>query len=85
MEYYNKTAPLMEERADRKWDKNTVRNTRQTCAVLSLRNGMDAKELAQMLGHARTSMARQNYTPYLPRKAQKDEDLPNEATQGELQ
>lgn len=31
---------------------------RHTCAVLSLRNGMEAKELAQMLGHARTSMTR---------------------------
>lgn len=36
---------------------------RHTCAVLSLRNGMEAKELAKMLGHARTSMTRQNYTP----------------------
>lgn len=58
---------------------------RHTCAVLSLRNGMEPKELAQMLGHARTSMTRQNYEPYLPHKAQKDADMPNGATQDELQ
>ena len=58
---------------------------RHTCAVLSLRNGMEAKELAQMLGHYRPSITRQNYEPYLPHKVQKDEDIPNKATQGELQ
>jgi len=57
---------------------------RHTCAVLSLRNGMEAKELARMLGHYRPSITRQNYEPYLPHKAQ-NEDLPNEATQDELQ
>lgn len=39
---------------------------RHTCAIASLRNGMEAKELAQMLGHARTSMTRQNYTETPP-------------------
>lgn len=58
---------------------------RHTCAVLSLRNGMDTKELAQMLGHYRPTITRQNYEPYLPHKVQKDEDMPNEATQSELQ
>ena len=58
---------------------------RHTCAVLSLRNGMETKELARMLGHYRPSITRQNYEPYLPHKVQKDEDVPNEATQGELQ
>ena len=58
---------------------------RHTCAILSLRNGMEAKELSRMLGHYRTSITRQNYEPYLPHKVQKDEDIPNEATQGELQ
>ena len=58
---------------------------RHTCAVLSLRNGMEAKELAQMLGHYRPTITRQNYEPYLPHKVQKDEDMPNEATQSELQ
>ena len=58
---------------------------RHTCAVLSLRNGMETKELARMLGHYRPTITRQNYEPYLPHKVQKDEDIPNEATQSELQ
>ena len=45
---------------------------------------METKELARMLGHYRPSITRQNYEPYLPHKAQ-NEDLPNEATQDELQ
>ena len=57
---------------------------RHTCAVLSLKNGMDTRELAQMLGHARTSMTRRNYAPYLPRKAEKDEDAVCEASQEDL-
>ena len=57
---------------------------RHTCAIASLRNGMEAKELAQMLGHARTSMTRQNYTPYLPYKKKKDGESPSEASQAEL-
>lgn len=48
---------------------------RHTCAVLSLRNGMETKELARMLGHYRPSITRQNYEPYLPRTAKKDEDM----------
>ena len=58
---------------------------RHTCAVLSLRNGMETKELARMLGHYRPSITRQNYEPYLPRTAKKDEGMPNETTQDELQ
>ena len=58
---------------------------RHTCAILALKNGMDTKELARMLGHYRPSITRQNYEPYLPHKVQTDEDIPNEATQGELQ
>ena len=58
---------------------------RHTCAILALKNGMDTKELARMLGHYRPAITRQNYEPYLPHKVQKDEDIPNEATQGELQ
>ena len=57
---------------------------RHTCAIASLRNGMEAKELAQMLGHARTSMTRQNYTPYLPHKKKNDGESPSEASQAEL-
>ena len=58
---------------------------RHTCAILALKNGMDTKELAQMLGHYRPKITRQNYEPYLLYTAKKDEDIPNEATQGELQ
>lgn len=58
---------------------------RHTCAILALKNGMDTKELAQMLGHYRPTITRQSYEPYLPHKVQKDEDMPNEATQHELQ
>ena len=58
---------------------------RHTCAILALKNGMDTKELAQMLGHYRPTITRQNYEPYLLYMAKKDEDIPNEATQSELQ
>lgn len=57
---------------------------RHTCAVLSLQNGMGAKELAQMLGHSRTSVTRQNYAPYLVHRPKKDEDTVCEATQEDL-
>ena len=59
-------------------------NLRHTCAVLSLQNGMDAKEVSQMLGHFRTAMTRQNYAPYLARPVAKDEDTSAEASQEEL-
>ena len=58
---------------------------RHTCAILALKNGMDTKELAQMLGHYRPTITRQNYEPYLQHEAQKDEDMQNEVTQSELQ
>ena len=58
---------------------------RHTCAILALKNGMDTKELARMLGHYRPTITRQNYEPYLQHKVQKDEDMPKEATQSELQ
>ena len=57
---------------------------RHTCAVLSLQNGMDTKEVSQMLGHFRTAMTRQNYTPYLARVAAKGENKPNEASTEDL-
>lgn len=57
---------------------------RHTCAVLALQNGMDAREVSQMLGHFRTSMTRQNYAPYLTCPAVKSENNPNEASQEEL-
>ena len=58
---------------------------RHTCAILALKNGMDTKELAQMLGHYRPTITRQNYEPYLLYTVKKDEDMPKEATQSELQ
>ena len=57
---------------------------RHTCAVLALQNGMDAKEVSQMLGHFRTSMTRQNYAPYLTCPAVKSKSNPNETSQEEL-
>lgn len=58
---------------------------RHTYGILALKNGMDAKELAQMLRHYRPAITRQNYEPYLPRTAKKDEEMPDKATQSELQ
>lgn len=57
---------------------------RHTCAVLSLQNGMGAKEVAQMLGHFRTTMTRQNYAPYLAHTVPKSKNSPNEASTEEL-
>ena len=51
---------------------------------LALQNGMDAREVSQMLGHFRTSMTRKNYAPYLTCPAAKSENNPNEASQEEL-
>ena len=58
---------------------------RHTCAIASLRNGIDTKELAQMLGHYRPTITRQNYEPYLPHTVKKDEKMPDKATRSELQ
>ena len=57
---------------------------RHTCAVLSLQNGMDTKEVSQMLGHFRIAMTRQNYAPYLAHTAAKSESKPNEASTEDL-
>lgn len=57
---------------------------RHTCAVLSLQNGMDTKEVSQMLGHFRIAMTRQNYAPYLAHIAAKGENKPNEASTEDL-
>ena len=57
---------------------------RHTCAVLSLQNGMGTKEVAQMLGHFRPTMTRQNYAPYLACPTARDENKPTEASQEEL-
>ena len=66
-------------------DRIRFTDLRHTCAVLSLWNGMETKELARMLGHYRPTITRQNYEPYLQHKAKKDADIPKEATQRELQ
>ena len=65
-------------------DRIRFADLRHTCAVLSLQNGMDTKEVSQMLGHFRTSMMRQNYAPYLASHAAKSENSPGEASQEEL-
>lgn len=57
---------------------------RHTCAVLSLQNGMDTKEVSQMLGHFRTAMTRQNYAPYLASPTARNESTPTEASREEL-
>ena len=57
---------------------------RHTCAVLSLQNGMDTKEVSQMLGHFRIAMTRQNYAPYLTHTADKSKDKPKEASTEDL-
>ena len=57
---------------------------RHTCAVLSLQNGMDTKEVSQMLGHFRPAMTCQNYAPYLAHTATKEENKPTETSQEEL-
>lgn len=57
---------------------------RHTCAVLSLQNGMDTKEVSQMLGHFRTAMTRQNYAPYLAHIAAKGENKLNKASTEDL-
>ena len=58
---------------------------RHTCAVLSLQNGMGAKEVAQMLGHFRTSHDTAELRP-LPGPSQppKAKTAPSEASQEEL-
>ena len=57
---------------------------RHTCAVLSLQNGMDTKEVSRMLGHFRTAMTLQNYAPYLAHTVAKSENKPNEASTEDL-
>ena len=57
---------------------------RHTCAVLSPQNGMDTKEVSQMLGHFRTAMTQQNYASYLTRPTARNENKPTEASQEEL-
>ena len=57
---------------------------RHTCAVLSLQNGMGIKEVAQMLGHFRVAMTRQNYENYLASPIIKSENKTKESSQEKL-
>ena len=57
----------------------------QRIKMLRKKKGLSQTELAQMLGHYRPTITRQNYEPYLLYTAKKDEDMPKEATQSELQ
>ena len=57
---------------------------RHTCAVLSLQNGMGIKEVAQMLGHFRAAMTRQNYEAYLTCETDQQMEQPDQTTENEL-
>ena len=57
---------------------------RHTCAVLSLQNGVGVEEVAQMLGHFRAVMTRQNYEDYLASPVTKSENKTSEASQEKL-
>ena len=57
---------------------------RHTCAVLSLQNGMGIKEAAQMMGHFRASMTRQNYEAYLTQAAVQQMEQFDQTTSEEL-
>lgn len=47
---------------------------RHSCAVNALQNGMEIRELSQILGHARTSMTRQDYGVYIGQRTTKEVD-----------
>ena len=57
---------------------------RHTCAVLSLQNGMGIKEVAQMLGHFRAAMTRQNYEAYLTQEVVQQMEQSDQTTENEL-
>ena len=57
---------------------------RHTCAVLSLQNGMDIKEVAQMLGHFQSAMTRQNYEAYLTQETVQQMEQSDQTTEKEL-
>ena len=58
---------------------------RHTCAVLSLQNGVGVEKVAQILGHFRAAMTRQNYEDYLTHETSKRMDKSGETTEKELQ
>ncbi len=51
---------------------------RHSCAVNALQNGMEIRELSQRLGHARTSMTRQDYSVYIGQRATCKDDCKGE-------
>ena len=58
---------------------------RHTCAVLSLQNGVGVEEVAQMLGHFRAAMTRQNYEDYLASGTSQRMDKSGKTTEKDLQ
>ena len=58
---------------------------RHTCAVLSLQNGVGVEEVAQMLGHFRAAMTRQNYEDYLAPETSQRMDKSGKTKEKELQ
>ena len=46
---------------------------RHTCAVNALKNGMELRALSRMLGHAKTTKTRWDYSSYLPQSELKSE------------
>ena len=62
-----------------------IEDLRHTCAVLSLQNGVGVEEVAQMLGHFRAAMTRQNYEDYLTYGTSQRMDKSGKTTEKELQ
>ena len=58
---------------------------RHTCAVLSLQNGVGVEKVAQMLGHFRAAMTRQNSEDDLASGTSQRMDKSGETTEKELQ
>ena len=65
-------------------DHTRFQDLRHTCAVLSLQNGMGIKEVAQMLGHFRAAMTRQNYEAYLTQGNIQQMEQSDQTTENEL-
>lgn len=57
---------------------------RHTCAVLSLQNGVGVEKVAQMLGHFRAAMTRQNYEAYLTQEVVQQMEQSDQTTEKEL-
>ena len=46
---------------------------RHTCAVNALKGGMEVRALSRMLGHAKTTTTRWDYSSYLPQSEMESE------------